>query len=325
MEPLSYACTQNVRSIATLARLADFEASISKLKFSIFGLAETRRSHKECLQLGSGYILYNSGKTDGSATYAGVGFYLPQKLNKHVNGVYYISDRIIQLIIKGPGNRKIRLTQVHAPHSGQEIKINGTNIQKVNSFVYLGQLINQPNIPHNHNLEISRRIGAAWASFGKVNQLLTKKRVPMKVKHRYFQQCITPTLLYGCESWTLTKAMELRLARCQRAMERRMLNIRIIDKHSSKWIRQRTKLPDVNVEYRKRKWKHLQKIFQRKDQNRWDWLLLNWTPKSPRPLGRPRTRWSDCFAKVAGKSWLQKVNTPQWKDLFQPFINNICD
>ena len=186
--------------------------------------------------------------------------------------------------------------------AGQEIKINGTNIQKVNSFVYLGQLINQPNIPHNHNLEISRRIGAAWASFGKVNQLLTKKRVPMKVKHRYFQQCITPALLYGCESWTLTKAMELRLARCQRAMERRMLNIRIIDKHSSKWIRQRTKLPDVNVEYRKRKWKHLQKIFQRKDQNRWDWLLLNWTPKSPRPLGRPRTRWSDCFAKVAGKS-----------------------
>jgi hypothetical protein len=117
---ISYVCTQNIRLIASSTRLADFESSIVNFKFDIFGLAETRRPYKECSHLASGYILYNSGNPDGGATHAGVGFYVSKALNRQIDGVRYISDRIIQLIINAKGQRKTRLTQIYALHSGHD-------------------------------------------------------------------------------------------------------------------------------------------------------------------------------------------------------------
>jgi hypothetical protein len=193
--------------------------------------------------------------------------------------------------------------------TGQAIQMNGINIQQVDSFIYLRQLINQPR---DHNKEVGRRIGAAWASFGKARQLLTMQRIPMNIKRQYYYQCIVPTLLYGCESWALTKTTELRLARCQWAMERRLLNIRLIDKRPLEWIRQRTKLNDIVTTYQKRKWKHASKLISRRIEGRWDWQLLNWIPPTSRPLGRPRTRWTDDFKKQHGANWQQTLlrNTP---------------
>uniref|UniRef100_A0A914W770 Endonuclease-reverse transcriptase n=1 Tax=Plectus sambesii TaxID=2011161 RepID=A0A914W770_9BILA len=78
----------------------------------------------------------------------------------------------------------------------------------------------------------------------------------MSVKRRYYQQCITPALLYGCESWALTKAAETRLAHCQRALERQFLGSRQWDKRSSDWLQQQTKLKDVITACRTRKWRH---------------------------------------------------------------------
>lgn len=196
------------------------------------------------------------------------------------------------------------------------LTLNGEAVEKVESFVYLGQVL---TIPRDHNKEIGRRIGAAWATFGKARELLIKKRIPMYVKRRYFNQCILPSLLYGCETWALTKAMELRLARCQRAMERRMLGVRLIEKRSIAWIRKRTGLGDVVVKYRKRKWRHAAKILDQKRGFRWDKWLANWKPKTSRPLGRPRTRWEDAFIKTAGKHWQSCVPTPQWLSLLSTY------
>ena len=56
---------------------------------------------------------------------AGVRFYIPQHLNKYVKKVCYINGRIIQLT-KGRENRKIRLIQVHVPHSCYDDKAHET-------------------------------------------------------------------------------------------------------------------------------------------------------------------------------------------------------
>ncbi|KAK6054393.1 endonuclease/exonuclease/phosphatase family protein [Cooperia oncophora] len=106
----------NVRGLCSQQRLADFEANVRKVKFTLIGLSETRRPNRECLQLGSGFVLYNSGRCDDTPTYAGVGFYMSTWMNKKLVGIRYISDRVIQaefLIRK----RRLRIIQVHAPTS----------------------------------------------------------------------------------------------------------------------------------------------------------------------------------------------------------------
>ena len=127
-------CTLNVRSIGTQLRLREFDHVFSSNNplFDVIGLSETRRSAQECLDFANGYVLYSSGSPTAQAACAaqgghstvrpkaGVGFYLSTEVNKRVSNVKYISDRIIQLILDIGGRRKMRLTQVYAPHSGYD-------------------------------------------------------------------------------------------------------------------------------------------------------------------------------------------------------------
>ena len=65
------------------------------------------------------------------------------------------------------------------------------------------------------------------------------------IRANFFNSTITAALLYGCETWSLTQSERKKLAVTQRAIERRMLNIRRRDIHNEK-IRTVTKVRDAN-------------------------------------------------------------------------------
>jgi hypothetical protein len=200
------------------------------------------------------------------------------------------------------------------------LSLGNETIEKVDSFVYLGQLIRFPRLhaPTPRFMpEIKRRVRAAWCAYARVKEFLRNPRVDIKLKRKYFHTCILPAFLYGCESWALTKGCEEVLGRAQRAMERRMLRIRLRDKIRSSAIRRRTGLKDIVVESRKRKWKHLAKLVSREE--RWDIRLLDWTPALRRPRGRPPTRWQDEFRKNAGVNWRAEATTDRWQDIALSF------
>ena len=47
------------------------------------------------------------------------------------------------------------------------------------------------------------------------------------VCHVFLDQCVLPSMTYGCQTWSLSKAMGQKLRIAQRAMERKMLNLKI--------------------------------------------------------------------------------------------------
>ena len=49
------------------------------------------------------------------------------------------------------------------------------------------------------------------------------------VKRQVFDQCVLASMTYGCQTWSLSKAMGQKLRTAQRAMERKMLNLKIKD------------------------------------------------------------------------------------------------
>ena len=55
-----------------------------------------------------------------------------------------------------------------------------------------------------HELEIESRISQAWRKFYKFKQELTGSRYPLADRLRLFHGTVTPTILYGCEAWTMT-------------------------------------------------------------------------------------------------------------------------
>ena len=85
-------------------------------------------------------------------------------------------------------------------------------------------------------------------------------------------------MIYGSESWKLTKSMENKLRSAQRGIERSMLEISLRDKKRASWIRENTKVRDKLVSIKEQKWRWAGHVARRED-NRWSKRLTDWTPR----------------------------------------------
>ena len=64
----------------------------------------------------------------------------------------------------------------------------------------------------------------------------------MSLYKMVFNQCVLPAMTYGCQTWSFTKAFVKKLETSQRAIERKMLNVKLEDKIRNSIIRQRTRV-----------------------------------------------------------------------------------
>ena len=76
------------------------------------------------------------------------------------------------------------------------------------SFVYLETLITTDN---NTSAEINNRITLAKRSYFRLVNILKAKNINRKYKVIIYKTLIKPVLMYGAETWVLSKADELRL------------------------------------------------------------------------------------------------------------------
>ena len=124
------------------------------------------------------------------------------------------------------------------------IKINGTEIEKVTNYKYLGQTIAMEN---STKQDVSIRIKAGWSVFGKYRETFLDRHLPMSLKRKVFNQCALPAMTYGCQTWSLTKTLVKKPETSQRAMERKMLHVKLKDRIRNTIIRQRTRATDSPI------------------------------------------------------------------------------
>ena len=68
------------------------------------------------------------------------------------------------------------------------IQINGTEIEKVTNYKYLGQTI---AIENSTKQEVSIRIKTGLSVFGKYREIFLDRHLPMSLKRKVFNQCLT--------------------------------------------------------------------------------------------------------------------------------------
>ena len=83
---------------------------------------------------------------------------------------------------------------------------------------------------------------------------LMKGDLPLRYKHRLMDMCILPVLTYGAQTWSLTNLQKSALKVCQRAMERSILGVKLMDKIRNTDLRSRTKIADVGTKASTLKW-----------------------------------------------------------------------
>ena len=142
------------------------------------------------------------------------------------------------------------------------IYVNNTQIEKVESYIYLGQCFSLRD--KNQDKEILRRITAGWTAYAKHHNIF-KSNFAICLKREVYNSCVLPAMTYGAETWSLTKQAQKKLAAAQKKMERSMLTITYHDRKTNTWVRAKTGVTDVIKTTRRMKWSWAGHISRLKD------------------------------------------------------------
>ena len=202
--------------------------------------------------------------------------------------------------------------------TNQKIEIDGIEIEKVYEYKYLGQTIAMEDRTSN---EAQLRIKAGWSVFGRYKEIFQDKEIPLSLKRKAFNQCIIPTMTYGCQTWSFTKELMNKMAVSQRKMERKMLGIKQIDRVPNTTIREKTKVNDIIEVMTKTKWKWAGHVARMSD-NRWTTRCTEWQVRDgKRSRGRPKRRWRDDIHQWQGATWSRTAKDRQrWRDLAEGYF-----
>ena len=186
------------------------------------------------------------------------------------------------------------------------VDIGGKRLKNVKEVKYLGSVFSSEG---NNKMEINDRIMQYTKATGALYPLIKDVHIPLAAKKTIFESILTPTLMYGAETWvTNTKerskiqAAEMKPLRLMRGKTRR-------DRIRNEKFREEVGVTPVlhKIDAAQLRWLgHLERMDRgRIAKRRWEW-----TPRNKRPVGRPRKRWMD-----AVKETLERHNLPTLEEL----------
>jgi len=84
----------------------------------------------------------------------------------------------------------------------QRLRLNGEDIKRSSDFCYFGSIVAENG---GTIREVSARIQKARGSFSKLRRAWLSKSLRKGTNIRIFNACVKSVLLYGCETWLVTK------------------------------------------------------------------------------------------------------------------------
>lgn len=190
--------------------------------------------------------------------------------------------------------------------------LNNQTIKQVSTFKYLGSTISEDGLIDH---EIIARIKKFSQNVGFLYRLLKDKNVPKKVKKIILVGILRPILLYGSETWTISKNNMKKITAADMKVVRMINGVTKMDKIRNVNLCARLKIPLIAEKVKSSQLKWYGHVMRRSDDHPAS-QALNFTIKSTRPTGRPRKRWLqyiDDYLQERGTS-LQKVNRSRTYD-----------
>ena len=238
------------------------------------------------------------------------------------------------VILSNLSHRRGRQAGRIATVGGRQVKI----LPYHENTKYIGRKL---TFDDQHTTEITSRITTAWRKFNALRNELTNSRYSLTSRLRLFQSTITPTVLYGCTSWTTTKTLTTKLQTTQRRMLRLMVKTtrrRHDSQHDDtttleEWpeyikratttaenLLARLQIPSWLTIYFQRKWRWAARVAAQPP-TRWTRLSALWQPQlhdrriTSRRQARPHMRWADdlhAFLLTIESHPTSSVSTPRW-------------
>jgi hypothetical protein len=80
----------------------------------------------------------------------------------------------------------------------EEVSLDGQVVPRKDTFRYLGSMLQKDG---DIDEDVNHRIKARWMKWSQASGILCDKRVPQKLKRKFYRTAIRPAMLYGAECW----------------------------------------------------------------------------------------------------------------------------
>ena len=167
------------------------------------------------------------------------------------------------------------------------------NFEEVQEFKYLGTIITNDN---KEVIEVQNRITSANKTYFSLKEIMKSNAVHQKTKLKIYKTVIRSILCYSCETWILTKKVEMMLGRFERKILRRIFgpiqeNMQWRSRYNQELYKQ-FKSTDLvtHIKLRRLEWAgHVSRM----EESRVPKKVMEGKIYGRRPVGRPRERWLD--------------------------------
>ena len=188
---------------------------------------------------------------------------------------------------------KTEIMNVNRHSQEYNIYIDQQQLKQVTQFGYLGVLFTQDN---TQNRAIAERIQKFNANLNMLYPLLKDKNIPIHCKTTIYNTILKPILLYGSETWTMTKNFISKVNSAEMKVLRIIKGVTRKDKIRNTKIREELKIEPVEeiISRNSLRWYgHIKRM----EEDRYPLKYLEWKPEGRKPPERPRKRWLDGIKK----------------------------
>ena len=217
---------------------------------------------------------------------------------------------------------KTKILKVNA-RSENPIVLHGKDLVEVEAFTYLGSIIDTKG---GTDADVRARIGKARGVYMQMRNIWKSRAVSTHTKIRLFNSNVKSVLLYGAETWRITKSIISRVQTFINGCLRRILGIHWPETIRNVDLWERTNQQPAEDEIRRRRWRWIGHTL-RKPGNNINRQALTWNPQGKRKRGRPRNTWRrdlQADIKRAGKTWQQLEREAQDRVHWRKLVDGLC-
>ena len=205
----------------------------------------------------------------------------------------------------------------------RRVTINNKNIEEVKEFVYLGSKITADG---DSTADVESRIAKARGAFANLRSIWRSTSISTNTKIRIFKSNIIGVLLYGAESWKVTKNITQKLDVFQTRCLRRILKIFWPNTISNNELYQRTSTTAISVLIKQRRWNWIGHV-HRMETTSIPKIAMRWTPPGKRSRGRPKETWRRSVEKEMkeiGWTWGQINQMASDRQRWRSSVKALC-
>ena len=198
-----------------------------------------------------------------------------------------------------------------------KITVNGTQLETVSQFKYLGAIINE----EGSKTEILARAAQASTAMAKLKAIWRDKNLSLKTKVNLLRTLVIPIFLYACESWTLNAELQRRIQAVEMRWFRRLLGISYKDHITNEEVRSKithqvSQYEDLLTTVKKRKMRWYGHVTRSNGLSK---IILQGTVQGKRRRGRQKKKWADNITEWTNKSFAETQslahNRQRWSQL----------